>query len=51
MTVKITQRIKGFKVVDETVERPAAAATDGKTTKVTVWRWTKACSARKPSSA
>ena len=25
MTVKITQRIKGFKVVDETLERPAAA--------------------------
>ena len=23
MTVKITQRIKGFKVVDETLERPA----------------------------
>ena len=26
MTVKITQRIKGFKVVDETVERPAVTA-------------------------
>ena len=25
MTVKITQRIKGFKVVDETLERPATA--------------------------
>ncbi|WP_313474425.1 TSCPD domain-containing protein [Stutzerimonas kunmingensis] len=28
MTVKITQRIKGFKVVDEALERPAAAATN-----------------------
>ncbi len=26
MTVKITQRIKGFKVVDETLERPAVSA-------------------------
>ncbi|HBS77404.1 MAG TPA: NrdJb, partial [Pseudomonas sp.] len=26
MTVKITQRIKGFKVVDETLERPAVTA-------------------------
>ena len=29
MTVKITQRIKGFKVVDETLERPATAASTG----------------------
>ena len=35
MTVKITQRIKGFKVVDEALERPAAAAasTDNKASK------------------
>jgi len=35
MTVKITQRIKGFKVVDETLERPAtpAPATDSKAAK------------------
>jgi hypothetical protein len=35
MTVKITQRIKGFKVVDEALERPAAAAasTESKTNK------------------
>ena len=36
MTVKITQRIKGFKVVDETLERPAVTADNasGKTTVV-----------------
>ena len=35
MTVKITQRIKGFKVVDETLERPAtaASASDGTASK------------------
>jgi len=35
MTVKITQRIKGFKVVDEALERPAAAvaSTDNKASK------------------
>ena len=35
MTVKITQRIKGFKVVDETLERPAVTA-DNATGKTTV---------------
>ena len=34
MTVKITQRIKGFKVVDETLERPAV--TPDTTTRVNV---------------
>ncbi|HBM08061.1 NrdJb [Pseudomonas sp. Choline-3u-10] len=34
MTVKITQRIKGFKVVDETLERPAVTA-DNATGKAT----------------
>ncbi|MCQ4259619.1 NrdJb [Stutzerimonas stutzeri] len=35
MTVKITQRIKGFKVVDETLERPAVTA-ENTTGKVSV---------------
>ncbi len=36
MTVKINQRIKGFKVVDEALERPVAAQAENKADKLNV---------------